>query len=56
MASKPARRAPRLPKPSLMQRLRTDFLTGLVVVLPMFLTGLPALGDHRPSSTPGSSR
>ena len=39
MASKPARRAPRLPKPSLMQRLRTDFLTGLVVVLPMFLTG-----------------
>ena len=36
MARKPAR--PRLPKPTLLQRLRTDFLTGLVVVLPMFLT------------------
>ena len=36
MARKPARR--RLPKPTLLQRLRTDFLTGLVVVLPMFLT------------------
>lgn len=35
MARKPARRAK---KPPLMQRLRNDFLTGLVVVLPMFLT------------------
>jgi uncharacterized membrane protein len=35
MARKPARRSK---KPSLFQRLRTDFLTGLVVVLPMFLT------------------
>jgi uncharacterized membrane protein len=38
MATKPTRRAPRPPKPTLLQRLRTDFLTGLVVVLPMFLT------------------
>lgn len=38
MARKTTRR-PRLPKPSLAQRLRNDFLTGLVVVLPMFLTG-----------------
>ena len=38
MARKPARRTPRPPKPTLLQRLRTDFLTGLVVVLPMFLT------------------
>jgi uncharacterized membrane protein len=37
MARKPTRR-PRPPKPPLLQRLRTDFLTGLVVVLPMFLT------------------
>jgi uncharacterized membrane protein len=37
MARKPTRRT-RLPKPSLVQRLRNDFLTGLVVVLPMFLT------------------
>ena len=37
MAQKPVRRS-RKPKPPLMQRLRTDFLTGLVVVLPMFLT------------------
>ena len=37
MAQKPVRR-PKPPKPPLMQRLRTDFLTGLVVVLPMFLT------------------
>jgi uncharacterized membrane protein len=37
MARKPTRR-PRPPKPTLLQRLRTDFLTGLVVVLPMFLT------------------
>ena len=36
MAQKPRRPKPR--KPPLMQRLRTDFLTGLVVVLPMFLT------------------
>lgn len=35
MARKPRRRAP---KPPLLQRLRTDFLTGLVVVLPLFLT------------------
>ncbi len=39
MARKPVRRTPRVPKPSLLQRLRGDFLTGLVVVLPMFLTG-----------------
>jgi uncharacterized membrane protein len=38
MARKPTRRPPRPPKPTLLQRLRTDFLTGLVVVLPMFLT------------------
>lgn len=37
MARKPTRR-PRKPKTPLIQRLRTDFLTGLVVVLPMFLT------------------
>ena len=37
MAQKPVRRA-RKSKPPLMQRLRNDFLTGLVVVLPMFLT------------------
>ena len=37
MARKPARR-PRKPKPPLLQRLRNDFLTGLVVVLPLFLT------------------
>ena len=36
MAQKPVRRKP--PKPPLAQRLRNDFLTGLVVVLPMFLT------------------
>lgn len=35
MARKPVRRPKR---PPLLQRLRTDFLTGLVVVLPMFLT------------------
>jgi uncharacterized membrane protein len=38
MARKPVRRVPRAPRPTLLQRLRTDFLTGLVVVLPMFLT------------------
>jgi uncharacterized membrane protein len=38
MARKPTRRPARPPKPTLLQRLRTDFLTGLVVVLPMFLT------------------
>ena len=37
MAQKPVRR-PKKPRPPLAQRLRTDFLTGLVVVLPMFLT------------------
>jgi uncharacterized membrane protein len=37
MAQKPVRR-PRKAKPPLMQRLRNDFLTGLVVVLPMFFT------------------
>jgi uncharacterized membrane protein len=36
MARKRRRRAPR---PPLMQRLRNDFLAGLVVVLPLFLTG-----------------
>jgi uncharacterized membrane protein len=39
MAQKPIRRSRRVPKPPLLQRLRGDFLTGLVVVLPMFLTG-----------------
>jgi uncharacterized membrane protein len=38
MARKPVRRVARKPRPSLLQRLRGDFLTGLVVVLPMFLT------------------
>ena len=37
MARKPARR-PRKPKPPLLQRLRNNFLTELVVVLPIFLT------------------
>jgi uncharacterized membrane protein len=37
MARKPVRRR-RAPRPPLLQRLRNDFLTGLVVVLPMFLT------------------
>ena len=37
MARKPVRRA-RKPKSPLLQRLRNDFLTGLVVVLPIFLT------------------
>jgi uncharacterized membrane protein len=36
MAQKPRR--PKPPRPPLVQRLRNDFLTGLVVVLPMFLT------------------
>lgn len=36
MARKRRRRAPRTP---LMQRLRNNFLAGLVVVLPLFLTG-----------------
>ncbi len=35
MARRPVKR---LPKPSLAQRLRGNFLTGLVVVLPVFLT------------------
>ncbi len=39
MARKPVRRVRRAPKPPLLQRLRGNFLTGLVVVLPMFLTG-----------------
>lgn len=38
MAQRPVRRRRRPPKPPLPQRLRNDFLTGLVVVLPMFLT------------------
>jgi uncharacterized membrane protein len=38
MARKPTRRTRRASRPTLLQRLRTDFLTGLVVVLPMFLT------------------
>lgn len=37
MARKPTKRT-RPPKPPLAQRLRGDFLTGLVVVLPIFLT------------------
>lgn len=51
MARKPARR-PRAPRPPLFQRLRGDFLTGLVIVLPTFLTiyvvwGLVGLVDAR---------
>lgn len=38
MAKKPVRRRPASPQPTVFQRLRRDFLTGLVVVLPMFLT------------------
>jgi uncharacterized membrane protein len=39
MALKPARRRKaKLPGPGPLQRLRTDFLTGLVIVLPVFLT------------------
>lgn len=42
MARKPRqptrRRSARAPRPTLFQRLRGDFLTGLVVVLPLFLT------------------
>lgn len=37
MARRPAKR-PRLARPPLLQRLRADFLTGLVVLLPIFLT------------------
>ena len=37
MAQKPVRR-PKKSRQPLLQRLRTNFLTGLVVVLPMFLT------------------
>ena len=37
MATKPRRRR-RTPKPPLLQRLRNNFLTGLVVVLPIFMT------------------
>ena len=51
MARKPARR-PRPPKTPLLQRLRGDFLTGLVVVLPVFVTiyvvwGIVGLVDAR---------
>lgn len=51
MARKTVKR-PRPPKPPLMQRLRGDFLTGLAVVLPVFLTiyvvwGLVAIVDAR---------
>jgi uncharacterized membrane protein len=38
MAKRPIRRRPPPPKTPLLQRLRVDFLTGLVVVLPIFLT------------------
>lgn len=38
MARKPARRRKAPPKQPLFQRLRGDFLTGLVVVLPVFMT------------------
>jgi uncharacterized membrane protein len=39
MARPPSRKPkPKLPRPGLAQRLRNDFLTGLVVVLPVFLT------------------
>jgi uncharacterized membrane protein len=38
MAKKPLTRRPRPPRPGLLQRLRGNFLTGLVIVLPMFLT------------------
>lgn len=39
MARKPARRkGPRPPKPTLLQTLRGNFLAGLAVVLPLFLT------------------
>jgi uncharacterized membrane protein len=51
MARKPVRRL-RAPRPPLLQRLRGDFLTGLVIVLPVFLTiyvvwGLVGLVDAR---------
>ncbi|MEM8570812.1 MAG: DUF502 domain-containing protein [Pseudomonadota bacterium] len=38
MARKPVRRRRRVPQPSLFQRLRGNFLTGLVVVLPVSMT------------------
>jgi uncharacterized membrane protein len=38
MAKKPTKRLRRTQKPTLFQQLRGDFLTGLVVVLPLFLT------------------
>jgi uncharacterized membrane protein len=52
MAKKPIRRRRRAPSPTLLQRLRGDFLTGLVIVLPVFLTiyviwGLVGLVDAR---------
>ena len=55
MAQKPVRR-PKLPKPPLLQRLRDDFLTGLVVVLPMFLTAYLVWCVRSASSTTRSSR
>ena len=38
MAQKPAKRRQRVPQQSLLQRIRNNFLTGLVVVGPLFLT------------------
>lgn len=38
MARKLIKRGPRVPQPGVLQRLRGNFLTGLVVVLPVFLT------------------
>jgi uncharacterized membrane protein len=38
MTRKPARRRRSAPNPTLLQRLRGNFLTGLVIVLPVFLT------------------
>lgn len=43
MAKKPVRRRTP-PRPGVFQRLRRDFLTGLVVILPMFLTVYIVLG------------
>lgn len=38
MARRPSPRGTRIPRPTVLQRMRGDFLTGLVVVLPVFLT------------------